>query len=62
MSATTENIADQIRLVKQRIQEAKDRGADASQLEILETQYLDLNKKFAAATQALNEGRSVLKG
>ena len=62
MSATSEHIAEQIRRVKERIQEAKNTGCDASQLEALEAQYADLNKKFAAATEALTEGRSVLKG
>lgn len=59
MSATSELIAEQIRQLKVRIEEATSRGEDTSSLE---REQAELSQRFVAATKALNEGRSVLKG
>ena len=59
MSATSEIIAEQIRQLKDKIREAKEAGRDTSDLE---EHHAELSKKFSTATQALNEGKSLLKG
>jgi len=59
MSATSEVIAEQIRQLKNKIQEAKAAGQDTT---VLEEQHVELSKKFSTVTQALNEGKSLLKG
>lgn len=59
MSATSEVIAEQIRQLKNKIQEAKAAGQDTT---ALEEQHVELSKKFSTVTQALNEGKSLLKG
>ena len=59
MSATSEIIAEQIRQLKEKIKEAKEAGQDATSLE---EQHAELSKKFSTVTQALNEGKSLLKG
>ena len=59
MSATLELIAEQIRLLNEKIDAAAARGEDVSDA----TQQLrELNDRFTMASVALNENKAVLKG
>jgi hypothetical protein len=59
MSATSELIAEKLRLVNEQIREAQLKRLDTRDLEELRE---DLNKKLLAATTALSESRTILKG
>jgi hypothetical protein len=59
MSATSELIAEKLRLVNEQIKEAQLKRLDTRDLEELKE---DLNKKLLAATAALSESRTILKG
>lgn len=59
MSATSEILAERVRLLAKHIQEVTDRGEDASQLLL---QYKELTKQLTQANEALTENRQILKG
>ena len=59
MSATLELIAEQIRLLNEKIDVAAARGEDVSNAA---QQLSELNSRFAMASMALNENKAVLKG
>jgi len=59
MSATTQILIEQISQLKERIASARRLGQNTAELE---TQCSELSKKLTAASEALNEGRQILKG
>lgn len=59
MSATTEKIVEQINAVKDQIGAALKEGRDVSSLV---QQHESLMRQLSAASQALNEGKQILKG
>ena len=59
MSATSELILQELQEIEKKIQEANDAGLDDS---LLLEQKSKVLKRFKAATEALNEGKQVLKG
>lgn len=59
MSASSEKLLVQIQDLERNIQIAESSGGDA--LSLKEKLY-ELKKQFAAAKEALNEGKSILKG
>lgn len=59
MSATTEIITEQIMHLKSKIDAAKRNGEDVTSLLI---QHENLLRQLNVASQALNEGKQILKG
>jgi len=59
MSATSELLAEQIRTIEKDIFEKQKRGENVIALKV---QYSQLMEQLAAANQALNEGKGILKG
>ncbi len=61
MSATSETLFENIRKTEELLAEATASG-DAVAVSRLEKTLKELQKQFAAATDALTEGKQVLKG
>lgn len=59
MPATREIIMQQIREVKEKIQEAQNRNEDTT---LLMEQYRELSRQFQETGKALLESKSILKG
>lgn len=61
MSATTENIIEELRQVEQRLEAAKISGNVSEELDLLD-QVVRLRRKLNLASHALNESKQILKG
>ena len=59
MSATTENLLEQITVIQQAIKVAEDAGRDSS---VLRADLKFLNERLQVCNEALVEGRQILKG
>jgi len=59
MSATSEILAEQLRSIDEQIKQLEATGGDTTGLRKKRAQ---ISEQFQAASQALNEGRTVLKG
>ena len=61
MSATTELLLEQIKVTEMALKRARSVGDEATAL-ILQQKLETLQESFSASSNALNEGRAVLKG
>ena len=59
MSASSERLLEQIQQLERNIQIAESSGGDAL---LMKERLKDLMEQFVAAKEALNEGKSILKG
>jgi uncharacterized coiled-coil DUF342 family protein len=59
MSATSELLYEQVEELQHKLDEVRSKGEDTTELE---KQMKELREKLVAATSALNEGKTLLKG
>lgn len=61
MSATTEKLLSEIQDLEDLLLEARS-ISDTARVAFIESQLIDAKKRLVRANEALNEGRTVLKG